>query len=559
MSTTNKSDIRLIQLSSYQRPKPVEDKVKGYVKNGKKPTEYYDYVVSRYKGSPTNAAIINSYVDLIMGNGLAPFSPNFNQTEWVKVRKVLSTYDLRSIITDYTTFGQGSIQVIENNGKELSSIQHIAQNKLLPSIADEDDVINSYWFSKDWSKLYTYPEEEIDAFDSTKKQKISIYSIKPYSIGCEYFRDPEYKAGLVYAELEEEIANFYINHIKNGLSFGYIINIPNGGDLTNDDKDAIEKEIKSKLTGSSNSGKFILNFAPVNSNGQTVEVTVVPLEVNDAHNQWEYLTQEAKQQLLTAHRVTSPMLFGIKDSTGLGNNADELRQAKEILLNDIIKPKRRIILDAIEDILLKYDIGIKLKFIDTEQQEQQVSLSEKKKDILEELGEVVDANEYELLDEIEVNYEEEEYLFKDLHLASTGTARPNAKSSQDGENYIVRYKYVGNKNPEREFCKKMMQANKVYRKEDILKMGEQVVNAGWGAKGADTYSIWLYKGGGNCHHKWNRQIYIKKGTSVDVNSPLAEIISTSEARRRGIRIETNESLVSIEPRNMKNNGFLNPR
>lgn len=105
----------------------------------------------------------------------------------------------------------------------------------------------------------------------------------------------------------------------------------------------------------------------------------------------------------------------------------------------------------------------------------------------------------------------------------------------------------------------MMAAKKIYRKEDIEQLTTKPVNAGWGANGADTYSIWLYKGGGNCHHKWNRVIYLKKGKSVDVNSPLAEIISTSEARRKGYKLQTNDTLVSIEPRNMTNNGFLKPQ
>ena len=103
----------------------------------------------------------------------------------------------------------------------------------------------------------------------------------------------------------------------------------------------------------------------------------------------------------------------------------------------------------------------------------------------------------------------------------------------------------------------MICSGKIYRKEDIIAMGDKPVNAGWGENGANTYSIWLFKGGGNCHHKWNRVIYLKKGAKIDVNSPLAKIISTSEARRKGFKLETNDSLVSIEPRNMTNNGFLN--
>jgi hypothetical protein len=85
------------------------------------------------------------------------------------------------------------------------------------------------------------------------------------------------------------------------------------------------------------------------------------------------------------------------------------------------------------------------------------------------------------------------------------------------------------------------------------------VNAGWGAEGADKYSIWLYKGGGDCHHKWFRKIYVKKDVKIDVNSPLAELISTTKARQQGFNPPANDDLVAIAPKNMENNGFLNPR
>ena len=550
--TDNKKNIsiKFLQHEGYNRTKIVENKSKGYVMNGKKPTEYYDYVIDRYNGSPTNAVIINSYVNMMYGNGLMPAFQNYNVEEWVKVKQILKGKDVRALILDNKILGESSWHVIENGKKDLDSINHIAKNKILPAIADEDNNINSYFFSNNWSDVYKNPPDEIEAFDFTKKQRESIYNIKPYSIGNEYFRDPDYKAGLVYAEMEEEISNFYINHIRNGLSFGYIINIPNGTILTEEEQNQIEQDIKTKLTGTNNAGKFVLAFGDGDE-----KITVEALEVNSAHKQWEYLTKESRQQILTAHGVTSPMLFGVKDNTGLGNNANELIEAKKLYMDTVIRPARLPIIESIEDILLKYGIGIRLKFADTEIQESKVELSEKKNPV-DNLGEVIDLKEWDLIDQIEVDYEEEDKLFKKIELASTGTARPNAKSSQDGENYLVRYKYVGNKNPQREFCSKMMKSNKVYRKEDIIQMGNQVVNAGWGAKGSDKYSIWLYKGGGNCHHKWNRVIYLKKGSNPDINSPLIEIISTSEARRKGYKLETNDSLVSIEPRNMENNGFL---
>ena len=103
----------------------------------------------------------------------------------------------------------------------------------------------------------------------------------------------------------------------------------------------------------------------------------------------------------------------------------------------------------------------------------------------------------------------------------------------------------------------MVVAKKIYRKEDIEMMSKQAVNAGWGPRGADTYSIWLYKGGGNCHHFWMRKTYMKKGKgSIDINSPLAPTISVNQARKAGFKPEKNNELVAKRPIDMPNEGFL---
>ena len=105
----------------------------------------------------------------------------------------------------------------------------------------------------------------------------------------------------------------------------------------------------------------------------------------------------------------------------------------------------------------------------------------------------------------------------------------------------------------------MMSAKKVYRKEDIIQMGSRAVNAGWGPRGAATYSIWLYKGGGNCHHFWLRQIYKTSLRGAKSNIKPSEAISYTKALSEGFTAERNDKLVAKAPKRMKNNGFLKPR
>ena len=94
-----------------------------------------------------------------------------------------------------------------------------------------------------------------------------------------------------------------------------------------------------------------------------------------------------------------------------------------------------------------------------------------------------------------------------------------------------------------------MSDKKVYRKEDILEMGRQPVNPGFGPNGEDTYSIWLYKGGANCKHFWTRVAYLRKG--YDVSSIKRIAISGLD-----IELPFIEPEVSMRPYDMPNRGYL---
>jgi len=555
-------NIKLIQLNNYVKPEIKEEHGKDWVLNGKQ-NQYFKYVIDRYNGSATNSAIINSFVERIYGKGITALNANKKPEEFLALLEIFPKRELRKIIADFKLQGNAAFQVIySKSGKEVVKCYHIPVESLAPEKVNDDGEIEAYYYAYDWDKVKKIADaERIPAFGFGGKKE--IFYIKPYKPGQFYFATPDYQAALQYAELEEEIANFSVNHIRNGLSLGQIINFNNG--VPSDEiQNKIKKQIDNTITGSSGS-RFIVAFNESQENATTID----QISKDDASQEWHFWVDEARQQIITGHRVVSPMLFGIKDATGLGNNANEMEVANSLMEETVIRPYQEIILDAIDEILAVNKISLNLAFKPLKEMaeetgpedrpaEVQMSEDEKKKEIpksaadeLVDLGEEIDLEVYDLIDEIEVDYSEE------INLAvNTGTARPNAKSAQDGEDFIVRYRYVGNAAPEREFCKKMMSSDKVYRKEDVIQMGSKVVNSGWGPKGADQYSIWLYKGGGNCHHKWNRLIFLKKGANVDVNSPLAKMISTSEARRKGYNIDTNNTNVSIAPYKMDNKGFL---
>ena len=198
---------------------------------------------------------------------------------------------------------------------------------------------------------------------------------------------------------------------------------------------------------------------------------------------------------------------------------------------------------------------------------------------IQEFGEDM-SDDWELVEEEVVDGEHQDFNYEEvlnelanekIELASTGRAIPSRKSEQDGiskksyDYFRVRYVYsednfLSKEGKTREFCSKMSAAKKLYRKEDIINMGSKPVNRGWGPKGAATYSIWLWKGGGNCHHFWSRRIFKTViGESKTTKIEDADMIGYTKAKSEGFTAKKNDKLVATPPKKMKNNGFLKPR
>ena len=580
------NDLRVVNFNAYTSPKIVEEKNRDWVQYGED-NNYYQYLIDRYNGSPTNNAIINGISEMIYGKGLDATDSNRKPEAYAQMKSLFTKDCVRKLSYDLKLMGSCAIQVIYSKDRSrIVQAEHFPVETLRAEKANKDGDIEAYYYMADWTKLKPSDKpQRISAFGFSK-EAIEILFVKPYRAGFYYYSPVDYQGGLQYAELEEEISNYHLNNIMNGLAPSMLINF-NNGVPNEEERSLIEQRIYQKFSGSSNAGKFILAF---NDNADTA-ASIEPVQLSDAHNQYQFLSDESMRKIMVSHRVVSPMLLGIKDNSGLGNNADELKTASTLMDNTVIRPFQTLLLDAFERILSYNDIVLKLYFktlqpleftdlenaVTKEQVEEEtgVKMSSQKPDTsdehlekifeaLDELGEEEDLDNWELIDERPVDYGTEEGLDKMLGLASTGRANPNANSEQDeevdGTFFKVRYQYapLTTKQNSREFCKKMVSASKIYRKEDIERMSSQAVNAGFGLNGAEVYDIWLYKGGANCHHFWMRKTYRAKDVRPDATNPNAEI-SVNRARQEGLTPEVNDSLVATRPIDMPNNGYANPR
>ena len=589
--TQNKSKISFVNLSTYTSPEIVESNNKEWVGFGDD-NSYFNYLIDRYNGSATNNAVINSVSQMIYGRGLDATNSAKKPEQYARMISLFKKEDVRRLSYDLKLSGQCAIQIVYSSDKKtIVKVEHLPIETLCPEkISDGAREVQAYYYHPNWSERKTSDEpKRIPAFGTSKTPApLEILYIKPYKAGMYYFSTPDYQGGLQYAELEEEISNYHINNVQNGLAPSMLINFNNGTPSEQAQRE-IEASIARKFSGSSNAGSFILAF---NDNKES-SADITPVQLSDASSQYEFLSGESQKKIMVSHRIVSPRLLGVNDSSGFGSNAEELETASILMQNTVIVPFQEMLIDAFDQILAFNGISLKLyfktlqplQFVDLENVQDEETREEEtgqklSKALLsiDEFGEDEDLEGWDLIDERAVDYEDEEeldeqikglnkkkssLLSKIFNFATTGTARPNAKSSQDGENsegvkFIVRYSYAPNKasDDSRDFCKKMVSANKVYRKEDIDMMSNKSVNAGWGLKGADNYDIWKYKGGGDCHHFWMRKTYMTKG-KVDVSSPLAPTISVNKARKEGFKPKVNDKDVAKRPTDMPKNGFVN--
>jgi hypothetical protein len=595
-SKTKVSEFGFVNLSTYTSPQIKEVTGADWIEYGAD-NNYFQYLIDRYNGSPTNNAAINGISQQIYGKGLNATDSNKKPNEYAQMVSLFRKDVVRRLCYDLKLMGQCAVQVIYSKDRsKIVQLEHMPIETLRAEKCDEDGNVPAYYYFNDWANIKrTDKPLRIPAFGMSK-ESIEIYYIKPYKSGFYYYSPVDYQGGLQYAQLEEEVSNYHLNNILNGLAPSMLINF-NNGTPNQQERQLIETKIAQKFSGTSNAGKFILAF---NDNKES-QAEITPVQLSDAHNQYQFLSEESTKKIMVAHRIVSPMLLGIKDQSGLGNNADEIKTASLLMDNTVIRPFQELLIDNFDTILAYNDISLNLYFTtlqpleftevdnllqdkETIEEETGVEMSSDKIDaVLEQFGEEEDLSEWQLIDERKVNYDEEaelDYqidqlnkkktstLSKIWNFVSTGTARPNAKSEQDGDvdsvEFKVRYQYAPlrdtfkkGKNVTRDFCQLMISAKKIYRKEDIIQMGDQAVNAGWGPRGAATYSIWEYKGGGACHHYWMRKTYMKKGKGqIDITSPLVPTISVNRARKEGFVPEVNDELVAKRPIDMPNKGFL---
>ena len=621
-----KDKIISVDLSTSTSPLVQEVRGKDWIEYGDATGEwknlYPQFLIDLYYSSSITAAIVNATSEMINGEDLViSDEEDRNEEARVKLQNFMNNANsnetlhevLKKVAFDFKLQGAFALNIVWSKDRtQIAEVYHIPVEKIRCERPDEFGKTRAFYVSGDWSNTRSNKPYRVPAFnvnDRTSPNQILYTGL--YSPNMNSYYCADYVSCNNWALIDSKVSEFHLNNISNGFTGSFMISFANGIP-TAEERNQIEQSLVSKFTGEKNAGKFVLTF----SDDKTRVPEITSISPDDLDKQYIALQELLTSNILSGHRVTSKTLMGLDSANGFSSNADELLNASNFYLNTVVMPFQVQILKTLHKIFQVNNMDMPVQFVqlkpitiqfDSEtirdvmtqdeiraelglpplegeavESEFTTELSTEKTELdafIEEFGEDM-SEEWELIEEEIVDGEHQDFDYEEVlnelanektELASTGTARPNSKDSQDGVNksfndfYKVRYVYtqdnfLTNKSGQkRDFCTKMTSAKKVYRKQDIIQMGSRAVNAGWGPNGSDTYSIWLYKGGGNCHHFWLRQIYKTSLRNAKSKISDSQLIGYTKARSEGFTAEKNDSLVAKPPKRMKNNGFLKPR
>ena len=623
---------------------------------------YPQFLIDLYYSSSITAAIVNSTSEMIAAENLIIEDEEDRDLEArVRLQNFMDRANgneslhevIKKVAFDFKLQGAFALNIVWSKDRtQIAEVYHVDVSKIRCARPDEFGKTKGYYISADWSNTRTNKPYYVPAFnvnDRTSPNQIMYSGL--YSPNMNSYFTPDWVSCANWALIDGRISEYHLNNISSGFSGSFMVNFSNGIP-TQEERFQIEQSIADKFTGQKNAGNFVLTF----SDDKTRTPEIQAISPSDLDKQYLALQELLTQNILSGHRVTSPMLMGIKSDTGLGNNADELNSAGNFYLNSVIKPFQDMIVKQLRKIFkvnnmdmpvnfvqlkpitleftsedlkavmteaeIRSELGLEPLDVEVREDFSKVGMIDGKpvfstieeaeghaktlgctgyheheyegrtaymaceghaeatelSKFIEEFGED-EPEGYTLLDEEMVDDEHQDFDFeKELNeigkveLATVPKSDRDGLDEQDGWSkkaskfFKVRYKYdrdpaLTNKSgTKREFCRKMMGANKLYKKSDLVALDNKAVNPGFGIDGANTYSIWLYKGGPQCFHRFIRKIYVMELEDAwkekDITT-YGKLISTAKARSQGFYPEPNNKKVAQAPRTMKNRGYYN--
>lgn len=574
----NNFNMSVVDLSHYNIPHITERDNRDWIQFGLD-NLYPQYLIELFTGSGINSAIIKGVSAMIAGDqqgtyqGLDVVDKDIlegdakeQHLDFAKLLNRGNRNTIKNLSFDLKLFGTCYINIIWNKTKTaVHEIKHIPAQYIRSGKVDSYGNVNEFWYCYDWSNERKYKPHVIKAFDPENRTNTSqLLQIKEYNPQSFYYGIPDYIGGCDYIKLDMAIAELHLANIENNFMPSCMVNFANGIP-TDEERQEVERKLNAKFSGSGNSGKLIITF----NEGKDTAPEIIPLNTGDNDDKYQFLSSEVSRKVLTAHRIVSPLLFGVKgDGSGFGNNAEEIKDSFELLLSSVIKPFQSTLLEGLEKIFRvngidSLDIYFKTvkpaEFIDAEKvieeekegidiedvtiEKMEAIIAKHKKKIPnpsdeefksifeglkgEELGKewiLVDEKDEGDMEDVDAWVARKIRKRKDFGgVISTEEDNLFDSSYLDKSFYKIRFRYykadTSSSSSSRQFCQNMMaQSNLVYMIEDIDAASRAGINSEFGhGKGGAPYDLFRWKGGPFCKHAWSMALYRLDEQTIEID------------------------------------------
>lgn len=567
----NENNLLVVKFETIKVPAFKEVKGKDWVYFGDD-NLYPDYLISLYERSATHGAIINGKVQYILGEGITYDNRGITIENKARIQNFLIGINpdedieelLNKVALDFELFNGFYLEIIPTkNGKDFT-VNHIPFNKMRTN-AD----MSKFYYSNDWqwekgNDPVKTGFKEFNAFNPEQLEH-SIYYFKILSPkagkSANVYPIPTYIGGTQSIETEIECSNFNLSEIKTGFSAGTMINF-NNGIPTPEDRKAIKKQIRDELTGSEGTG-FILSF----SDNKDRSSEVLPLNGNDLPDRYMNVKNSAMKTIFTAHRVSSPSLFGVQQENVTFGTRAEIAEQYEIFQNTYVSGRQKYLEKVFNNFAKLKGINPKIrikptKAINTDIFSEQVIIDNLPKQAIQEIIAArmgIDLSKYQTVkiamnselseDEFEKSFLEKlqgvsksdyelfiqrPFAFDELDNFNfeqeiVGTVEPKSNTTTPPPTKVIKtipaelrpkvevlYSYEwreGFSNADldtsREFCRELIRRDQYYTKDMINRMKNEFDSSVWKYKGG-----WYTRPDGShvpyCRHQWVANLVIKK-------------------------------------------------
>lgn len=322
---------------------------------------YPIYLEELMLGSGMHNAIIKGVSDMIYGHGLDSSSKDSHIDQWLRLKTLFQDETcLKKACLDLKLYGQCYLNPIWSQDRTtIAEVHHVPSGNIRAGVANDDDEVEVYWHSADWSDVAKNPPQAIPTFNPKDRTSASsLVHIKLYNPTSFYYGLPDYIGGITWAYADKQIAEYHASSLQQGLFPSLLINFKSGVP-TEDERQKIERLIYDKFGSASNAGKFLITFSDSADEAPTFEA----FQPQDPQKTFAFYSEQITTQVLSAHRVTSPLLFGLRTTGGgFGSNAEEMKEAYELFHNTVVRPMQETFIKGLRPMLSAMNITLDLHF-----------------------------------------------------------------------------------------------------------------------------------------------------------------------------------------------------